>query len=256
MSIDWITVAAQIANFLVLVWLLKRFLYRPILDGIDAREVEITKRMQEAVHAQEQAQAVEQAYHDKEQALNLEHSDMTETIRKAAEEQRDVLLAEAHQSLERERALWGAHLDAEAKTYAEKLHRVGATALLSLTRKALVDLADETLEARMAQHLAKQIKPMFSDLQRAAGQASEAVVTSNDPLPDAVREDLTAVLHDQFPKIALRFETDDTQAPGLILRVGGAQLAWTVASYIDGLEALITEQLSQSDDMRTHAHEP
>ena len=36
MSIDWITVAAQIVNFLVLVWLLKRFLYRPILNGIDA----------------------------------------------------------------------------------------------------------------------------------------------------------------------------------------------------------------------------
>ena len=51
MSIDWITVAAQIANFLVLVWLLKRFLYRPILDGIDAREGEISHRMQEAVTA-------------------------------------------------------------------------------------------------------------------------------------------------------------------------------------------------------------
>ena len=43
MTIDWITVAAQIANFLVLVWLLRRFLYRPILDGIDAREAEIAK---------------------------------------------------------------------------------------------------------------------------------------------------------------------------------------------------------------------
>ena len=34
MSIDWITVLAQIGNFLVLVWLLKRFLYKPILKGI------------------------------------------------------------------------------------------------------------------------------------------------------------------------------------------------------------------------------
>ena len=48
MSIDWITVAAQIVNFLILVWLLKRFLYRPILDGIDAREREIAERMAEA----------------------------------------------------------------------------------------------------------------------------------------------------------------------------------------------------------------
>jgi F-type H+-transporting ATPase subunit b len=38
MLIDWFTVAAQALNFLVLVWLLKRFLYKPILDAIDVRE--------------------------------------------------------------------------------------------------------------------------------------------------------------------------------------------------------------------------
>ena len=65
MSIDWITVAAQIANFLVLVWLLKRFLYRPILDGIDAREAEITERMTAATRAKDEAVAAEAAYEAK-----------------------------------------------------------------------------------------------------------------------------------------------------------------------------------------------
>jgi F-type H+-transporting ATPase subunit b len=37
MLIDWFTVGAQVLNFLILVWLLKRFLYGPILDAIDAR---------------------------------------------------------------------------------------------------------------------------------------------------------------------------------------------------------------------------
>jgi large-conductance mechanosensitive channel len=36
--IDWFTVVAQVINFLILVWLLKHFLYQPILDAIDARE--------------------------------------------------------------------------------------------------------------------------------------------------------------------------------------------------------------------------
>jgi len=51
MSVDWVTVAAQIGNFLVLVWLLKRFLYKPILNGIDAREAEIATQMGEAAVA-------------------------------------------------------------------------------------------------------------------------------------------------------------------------------------------------------------
>jgi F-type H+-transporting ATPase subunit b len=40
MLIDWFTVGAQAVNFLILVWLLKRFLYRPVLAAVDAREEE------------------------------------------------------------------------------------------------------------------------------------------------------------------------------------------------------------------------
>ena len=48
MLIDWFTVAAQVANFLILVWLLKRFLYKPVLTAIDEREKRIADQLQEA----------------------------------------------------------------------------------------------------------------------------------------------------------------------------------------------------------------
>ncbi|MEO0035300.1 MAG: synthase, partial [Pseudomonadota bacterium] len=37
MSLDWSSLALQTVNFLVLVWLLQRFLYRPVLAAIDRR---------------------------------------------------------------------------------------------------------------------------------------------------------------------------------------------------------------------------
>ncbi len=255
MSIDWITVAAQIVNFLVLVWLLKRFLYRPILDGIDARETEITNRMQEAARAEEKAQTVESDYHEKVQALHVAQSDMTETIRKKAEDRRDALLAEAHQKMDREHKAWQAHLDDEARKYTARMHRAGAGALLELTRKALSDLADETLEGRMAHHVAKQIAPMATDLRRAAGEPANAVVSSHDPLPSSAQDDLAAAMKVVFPQIALQFETDEDQAPGLVLRMGGAQLAWTIDTYIDGLDALMEEQLAIATDPKVPVHE-
>ena len=84
------------------------------------------------------------------------------------------------------------------------------------------------MEARIAHILIRQIKPMVPDLKRAAGQAAGAVITSQGPLPAAVEEELTLELQGIFPQVTLRFETDEAQAPGLVLRVGGAQLAWTV----------------------------
>jgi F-type H+-transporting ATPase subunit c len=48
MLIDWFTVGAQLLNFLILAWLLKRFLYRPILDALDAREQRIAAELADA----------------------------------------------------------------------------------------------------------------------------------------------------------------------------------------------------------------
>ncbi|HMR03616.1 MAG TPA: F0F1 ATP synthase subunit B, partial [Candidatus Competibacter phosphatis] len=56
MQIDWFTVAAQIVNFLLLVWLLKRFLYRPVLDAMAARQQKIAAALEEAQAKTQQAE--------------------------------------------------------------------------------------------------------------------------------------------------------------------------------------------------------
>lgn len=48
MLIDWFTVGAQVFNFLVLVWLMKRYLYQPILHAIDTREARIAAELSDA----------------------------------------------------------------------------------------------------------------------------------------------------------------------------------------------------------------
>ena len=48
MGFDLVTFIAQIVNLFVLVWLLKRFLYRPILEVIEKRQQEIRNKLQAA----------------------------------------------------------------------------------------------------------------------------------------------------------------------------------------------------------------
>lgn len=244
MSIDWITVIAQIVNFLVLIWLLKRYLYRPILNGIDAREVEIAERMLDATRAEEKAEAAESEYLDQIATLQANESAMTDSARQRAEAARDVLLAEAQELFEKERIDWKAHLEQEGRKYIAELHKTGASALLSLTRKALDDLADETLEERIVAHVVTRLVPMSEELRKVASGSTEAIATTRDLLPKAARERLEADLQNVIPNMALHFETDTEQSPGLILRMGGAQVAWTVDSYIDGLDAILEEHLT------------
>ena len=48
MLIDWFTVVAQVINFLILVWLLQRFLYKPIVNAMQTREERIASQLRDA----------------------------------------------------------------------------------------------------------------------------------------------------------------------------------------------------------------
>ncbi|MEF9674151.1 hypothetical protein QNM99_26650 [Pseudomonas sp. PCH446] len=74
MLIDWFTVGAQILNFLILVWLLKRFLYHPILNAIDAREQRIAKELADADAEKTEAGQEREAYQRKNAAFDKERA--------------------------------------------------------------------------------------------------------------------------------------------------------------------------------------
>lgn len=247
MSIDSITVVAQIANFLILVWLLKRFLYRPILDGIDAREHELTARMGEAATIRKAAETAEARYKAEIATLRASRADLLEEARRSAEAERDALLAQTRERMAAEQAEIAALRAEEARSYSAALRHSGAEALLSLTRKVLSDLADETLEQRIVAHSATRLSEVADDLREGAGDSREAVALTRDELSlevaGVLRDEVAAAL----PGFSLRFETDPALAPGLTLRLGGAQVAWTVDSYLDGLDAILEDRVGGLD---------
>ncbi|EBA00696.1 ATP synthase subunit B [Marinobacter sp. ELB17] len=253
MSIDWITVLAQLANFLVLVWLLKRFLYRPILDGIDAREAEITKSMAAAGEAQQKAQAAQAEFQQQKKQLMSDQDAMIQKALRDTEGQRDSLLAEARARLEQEQQDWHKHLERERARFTARLQRAGQETLLELTRKALRDLADETLEQAIVRHVGKRLEPLVDELKKAAAGSTQAIATTRKPLPEAAQSQLKTDLNKLLPAMALSLETDADQAPGLILRIGGAQVAWTVDSYTDEFDALLNQRLTASASGRAQA---
>ncbi len=176
--------------------------------------------------------------------LKANETAVTDSARQKAEAARDVLLADAQELFEAERKDWKSHLEQEGRKYIAELHKTGASALLELTRKALGDLAGETLEERIVAHVATRLEPLTEELLKASEGSIDATATTREPLPDAARELLKSDLKKILPIVTLHFETDAKQSLGLILRMGGAQVAWTVDTYISGLDALLDEHMS------------
>lgn len=250
MSVDWLTVSAQIVNFLVLLWLLKRFLYRPILDGIDAREAEIAERMSQAARLMDEARAEAARYREELENLQARQAELAREAQQKAQEERDALIAEAHRGLEQERRDFDAHLANERRKYIEGLTRAGATVLIQLAAKALKDLADETLEQRIALHAVRRLAPLAADLRKMAQEHVPAQVTTHDPLPDQVRARITDELQVLLPGIDCRFETDPAQSFGLVLRIGSANVAWRIDSYLEDLETMLTRNLARVESLQ------
>ncbi|MEO6986584.1 MAG: hypothetical protein ABI155_14710 [Paralcaligenes sp.] len=253
MSIDWITVAAQIGNFLVLVWLLKRFLYRPVLDGIDAREAEISRRMGEAKHVQEMAESEKTEFAQRRAVLESEQSGVLDTMRAEAQTARRQLIAEAREQMSEKRVAAANERQAEAKRFAVILQKSGTQALLALLRKALADLADQSLEEQIVIHAGEQIKASGPELRAAATGAEMAVIVTHDTLSDEVREKLTNQMADELPEVRLQFATDPAQSPGLVMRIAGAQVSWTVVSYVESLAQMVEDEIAERGHVKGRA---
>ena len=161
-----------------------------------------------------------------------------------AEAERTKLEAETAKTVAAERAAWEQEMQSDRTRYAADLHATGATALLSLTRKALSDLADAELEEQIVAHLCTQLSALGDDLTAAANRADEAVALSHWPLSDQGKKSLTNALRQVAPKASVRFETNPHQSPGIVLHFGGGRISWTVDTYLDGLEGEIAARLA------------
>ena len=97
MLIDWFTVIAQVVNFLILVWLLKRFLYRPILNAIDAREKRIATELADADAKKAEAIKERDEFQHKNEEFDRQRAALLSQATDEAKAERQRLFDEARQ---------------------------------------------------------------------------------------------------------------------------------------------------------------
>lgn len=256
MLIDWFTVAAQIANFAILVWLLKRFLYRPVLDAMAARE----KRVRETVAAadRQKAAAEQEANRMREQqdTFAQQKDELLEKARKEAAATRDELLAQARKEADASQTLRLNSLDRDWQEFHAELARRTQGEALAVARQALRELADAGIEERMAEAFLRKLTGLDGDakaeLQAAARGSARTLVRSGFTLPAPIRERLQQALHDQFgTQSEVQFETNPSVIAGIEVAFDGQKVAWTFDDYLRSLELNVRNLVEQ--ETKAHA---
>ena len=149
MPINWFTVVAQAINFLILVWLLKRFLYKPILHAIDEREKGIAAQLAEAEAKKAEAQKERDDFQHKNEAFDQERAALLKKATDEAKAERQRLLDEARKDADSLRAKRQEALRNEQRNLSQEITRWTQKEVFAITRKTLADLAATSLEERM-----------------------------------------------------------------------------------------------------------
>jgi len=240
MIFDWFTIVAQVLNFLILVWLLKRFLYKPVLHAIDERERGIAAKLADAAGLEQKAQADSFELHHKNEEFDQERAGLLLTAVQVAQKERERLMEDAH------RAASEASLS-QAKAHREEtqtlLQAVGAQAqqeLVAMTRKILTDLADTDLEASMVQVFLRRLRALSGPEKLALGVSAPGskplVVRTGLEISATLQDLVRATLHDVLGATSVRFETSPPLVCGIEMTAQGHKVAWSVAGYLTTLE--------------------
>ncbi|RPH86945.1 MAG: F0F1 ATP synthase subunit B, partial [Deltaproteobacteria bacterium] len=148
MHIDWFVFLAQIFNFLLLMYLLKRFLYGRIIKAMDDREAKIAARFAEAEALKVKANEAAELYEKRNQMLNETKEIMLNEATMAADAKRKELMEKVRAEVDAVKARWQDMLAREHDAFFYDLRQRAAKQLYATARKALADLADVELEER------------------------------------------------------------------------------------------------------------
>jgi len=253
MLLDWFTIAAQALNFLILVWLLKRFLYKPILNAIDAREKLIAKELADADAKKAEAQKEHEEFQKKNEEFDRQRAALLTKATDEAKAERQRLLDEARKAADALSAKRQESLIQDAQSLNQAISRLTQKEVFSITRKALTDLATTSLEERMGEVFDRRLRELDQKGKSLLGDAlrknsEPALIRSTFDLPAAQRAAIQNALNETFSaEIHVRFETAPDLVSGIELTSNGQKVGWSIADYLASLEKGVGELLKEKD---------
>jgi len=260
MHIDWFVFFSQIVNLLILMFLLKKFLFGRIIGAMDAREAKIGAVFTEAEKSRQEAETAAVSHKNRLQELEASYEQLMGKSRREAEVYQEKLLEKAREEVDFLKARWIEALRAERVQFLQELRRLAGGQVYGVSRRVLKDLADLDLEERIVEILMERIASLdekdrrrFQDPINHGGIVT--IVCAFD-IPLETQSRLNDVLRRFFSTdIGIAYERSDDVLSGCELRSGGHKMAWSIKDYLDSLEEAFNKVLCEVTQERQQVNE-
>lgn len=250
MQIDWLTVGAQWINFLILMWLLRRFLYRPIVQAMDKRQQAIAARTAEAESKSGQAEQLARDYRGKLAELEAQRAELLAAAREAADTERAKLIAQARAGARTQAEQWRLDIQREKAALQTHINRQLGGLITATARKAMQDLCSLSLEQALCSHFLERLQQLPEREKRLFTEPAHTtlVLASSFELDEAMRNRFGSTLRNILTSdVSLRFDGLRDSSLGLALTGANYTLEWTLEHYFADLRAELDDALSRAN---------
>lgn len=256
MLVDWFTVAAQFMNFLVLVLLLKRFLYKPVLNALDEREKKVEAELAGAASLREEATRQMDELQRKNEAFESERIELLKRAEEEGERKRAELSEKARSEYEAMHSTMRESLRREQDDLREEATRRIRAEVFALAGKVLDELGGVTLEERIVEAFCRRLRSAGNEELKSLAAAfganrQPAIVRSTFELKPGQRAAIDSTVHDLFAvQEPLTFETAPGLGGGIELSMDGHSVSWNINAYLDTLKKA-SESVSRTGAQQT-----
>jgi len=245
--IDPFTIVAQIVNFLVLVWLLRRVLYGPITRAMTARESRIREEVEEARRLRADAQAEGEQERQQLAEFEAERAARLADARAELDAWRRTHTQTVRTEVEAMRVRWQQAIEQEKEAFLLELRHRAGREVLAAVRRALRDLADADIEARMLDRFLMHLTALSEEHRHELASAArtdggQVDVRSASALSAADRDRLKEALVESLgTDLTVNFDAAPDILGGVEVRAGGLKVAWTLDDYVTAIEEAVGE---------------
>lgn len=245
MEFDLFTFIAQVLNFLLLVFLLYKFLFGRVKAAMDEREKRISRNIEEAEKKKAEAEELEIKNREINKKINEEKEEMLNKTRLEAGELKEKLLSEARIAYESESKKLKGLLESQKEKFYKELLIKSRDFVFALAEKILKELADEELEEKIAEKFISRIKELDKEKTNLYGEIirrpeKTIIIKSSFEIPEKVKNKVIEALKDKFQfNGALKFENNPDGSCGIELELESYKISWNIERYLSGIEERI-----------------
>jgi len=224
------TFIAQIINFIILVLLLRYFLYKRIVRVMDQREKMIASKIKDA-----------------------------EESKKEADKRKKDLIQKARNEVDSKQKHWYESLQKHKESFLDDLRMRTSERVFIAIRNVLKDLADEKLEEHIIRIFLKSIEDLDKEEKEEFNQSlvqsdHSAKIRSRFELSKDMRQKIEKTIKDTFSKeTRLEFNISDDVIGGIELESNERKIGWNIESYLSDLEENIAEAFEQKSSSLIHS---